>query len=143
MATHLENAIQELVKEEKALEDRLTVVRRTLDGLRQLVSSGELSSPVQDSHLPATLRSGDATTAHLQAALACFDNSPTGKVYPGDIRDTLKALRDAGKLDSRQTDLLQLAHLTLRGLLRKGLIEKQRGGSRMSPKWYRRVQTHT
>ncbi len=134
MSRDLEAAIAALTKEEQSLEHRLGVVKRTLSGLRELSLNGNAPEPrvIKPASLTEKIHPDDA-------ALAFFDRDFSRKIYPADVRDEFASLRDAGRLDSGQGDLLQLAHSTLRKLERKGEIEKQKGGAKLAPKWFRKV----
>lgn len=116
----IKDEVARLRKEEEAID--ITISR--LSGVTQLTLTDELDTEVTEPLGPTA------------AIRQLFEQYPTKKWYPGNIRDELNDMKKHGELATESKNILNTVHWILRGFVD---IEVEKGGLGRK-KWYRKLQ---
>lgn len=127
--------------EEKECEINLQIERLKAD-LLTIQRTKELFSGDSKNQLEMKAivkQPNDEQLKPTQAIRELFDTYPTRKWYPGQIRDRLETIRDAGKLKTNYKNLLYAVHSILREMAKREEIEKSDPDNNRR-RWYRKKQ---
>ena len=130
-----ETLISELRREKRKIDDEFNRLKKEKEAIDITISrlSGNTQLSLTD-ELDIEITKPLGPTAAIRQL---FEQYPTKKWYPGDIRDELNDMKKHKELATESKSILNTVHWILRGFVENEEVEKSKIGRRT---WYRKLQ---